>query len=114
MPDVSGGPAVREARSRANRVLGTGGHDAGHDSASRSVKAHFCDRHHIASATAELASHLSIVPHMRFSRSTFLRNTQPRSRGAFFAPSPETARPMFRPLFRASVTRLTKPLWFPL
>src|SRR5262249_12086661 len=37
---------------------------------------------------------------MRFSRSTFLRNTQPRSRGAFFAPSAETARPMFRPLWR--------------
>src|SRR5262249_6085194 len=33
---------------------------------------------------AELASQLSIVPRMRFSRSTFLRNTQPRSRGAFF------------------------------
>src|SRR5262245_55287853 len=49
---------------------------------------------------------------MRFSRSTFLRNTQPRSRGAFFAPSAETARSMFRPLFGASVTRLTKPLWF--
>jgi hypothetical protein len=45
----SDGPAVREARSRANPVLGTDSHDAGHDSASRSVKAHFCDRHHIAS-----------------------------------------------------------------
>ena len=28
-------------------------------------KAHFCDRHHIASAMAELASCLSIIPHMR-------------------------------------------------
>src|SRR6201982_4331886 len=38
------------------------------------------------SAMAELTSQLSIVPHMRFSRSTFLRNTEPRSRGApFFA-----------------------------
>jgi hypothetical protein len=46
----SDGPAVREARSRANRVLGTGGHDASHDGASCAVKAHFCDRHHIASA----------------------------------------------------------------
>jgi hypothetical protein len=45
----SGVPAVREARSRTNPVLGTDSHDAGHDSASRSVKAHFCDRHHIAS-----------------------------------------------------------------
>jgi hypothetical protein len=28
-------------------------------------KAHFCDRHHIASAMAELVSYLSIIPHMR-------------------------------------------------
>jgi hypothetical protein len=55
------------------------------------------------SAMAELTSQLSIVPHMRFSRSTFLRNTEPRSRGA-----PFFARP------RASVTQLTKPLRFPL
>jgi hypothetical protein len=29
-------------------------------------KAHFCDRHHIASAMAELVSYLSIIPHMRW------------------------------------------------
>src|SRR4029077_16653104 len=29
------------------------------------AKAHFCDRHHIASAMAELVSCLSIIPHMR-------------------------------------------------
>jgi hypothetical protein len=29
------------------------------------AKAHFCDRHHIASAMAELAFCLSIIPHMR-------------------------------------------------
>jgi hypothetical protein len=28
-------------------------------------KAHFCDRHHIASAMAELMFYLSIIPHMR-------------------------------------------------
>src|SRR5262252_3498140 len=83
MLDVSGGPAVREARSRANAFLepittmSAGG-------ASWAVKAHFCDRRHIASATAELGWCLSIVPQMRFSRSTFLRDTQPRSRGALF------------------------------
>jgi hypothetical protein len=44
-------------------------------------KTHFCDRHHIASATAALASHSS-VPHMRCSRSMVSSQTQPRQRGA--------------------------------
>src|SRR5215467_7056056 len=62
------------------------GTDSREVGASCAVKPHFCDCHHITGAMAELASQLSIVPRMRFSRSTFLRNTEPRSRGApFFA-----------------------------
>jgi len=49
MLDVSGGPALRETRLRANAVLGTDNHDVNRG-ASWAVKAHFCDRHHIASA----------------------------------------------------------------
>jgi hypothetical protein len=49
MLDVSGGPAVRETRLTANAVLGTDNHDVSRG-ASWAVKAHFCDRHHIASA----------------------------------------------------------------
>src|SRR5262249_34462056 len=57
MPDVSGGPAIREARSRANRGLGTGGHDASPDGVSCAVKALFCDRHHIAGVFLSPPSH---------------------------------------------------------
>src|SRR5262249_48848073 len=50
-------------------------------SATLGKKAHFCDRHHIASATAALALHPS-VPHLRCSRSMVSSQTQPRQRGA--------------------------------
>jgi hypothetical protein len=50
-------------------------------SATLGKKAHFCDRHHIASATAALTSHSS-VPRMRCSRSMVSSQTQPRQRGA--------------------------------
>jgi hypothetical protein len=50
-------------------------------SATRGKKAHFCDRHHIAGATAALVSHSS-VPRMRCSRSMVSSRTQPRQRGA--------------------------------
>src|SRR6516164_11780243 len=50
-------------------------------SATLGKKAHFCDRHHIAGATAALVSHSS-VPRMRCSRSMVSSQTQPRQRGA--------------------------------
>src|SRR5262249_58654436 len=55
-----------------------GGTDARPEPTRPPVECAFCDRHHIASAMAELSSYLWIV------RSTFLRNTQPRPGGAFF------------------------------
>ena len=42
---------------------------------------------------------------MRFSRSTFLRNTEPRSRGAPFFARPETARRIPLPRWRARAAR---------
>ena len=48
-------------------------------------KAHFCDRHHIASAMAELASYLWIVPYMR----------------SFYVP-PKYSAPLTRGFFRRS------------
>ena len=50
MLDVSGGPPAREARLRANPVLGTDNREVSHSGASCPVKPHFCDCHHIASA----------------------------------------------------------------
>jgi hypothetical protein len=44
---------TRHAEMRATSRLA--GHESGHLAATRGKKAHFCDRHHIASATAELA-----------------------------------------------------------
>jgi hypothetical protein len=70
MLGVSGGPPVREARLRANPVLEpTAAKSAMAVRAARqnrifviaiTSRAHFCDRHHIMSAMAELASQLSI------------------------------------------------------
>ena len=51
-------------------------------SATRGKKAHFCDRHHIASATAALAFAHRGVPHVRCSPSMVSSQTQPRPRGA--------------------------------
>jgi hypothetical protein len=48
------------------------------------LKSTFCDCYHIASAAAKLAYSCRSMPHVRFSRSTFLR-LKPRSGGAFFA-----------------------------
>jgi hypothetical protein len=45
-------------------------------------KAHFCDRHHIASAMAELVSYLSIIPHVR--SFDVPPKLSPAQRGAFF------------------------------
>ena len=59
-----------------------GGTDARPEPTRPPVKCAFCDRHHRASATAELSSYLWIVPHMR---SFYVPPT--RSRGAFFATS---------------------------
>jgi hypothetical protein len=50
-------------------------------SATLGKKAHFCDRHHIAGATAALVS-CSSVPQVRCSRSMVSSQTQPRQRGA--------------------------------
>src|SRR6516162_2622145 len=66
-----------------------------------SKKRILCDRHHTASAMAELACYLSIVPHMR--SFAFLRNTQPRSRGAFFAPLDFLRRERKKPRRRAGL-----------
>jgi hypothetical protein len=46
-------------------------------------KAHSCDRHHIASAMAELASYLSMVPHMR-SFDVPPKDSAPLTRGFFW------------------------------
>ena len=46
-------------------------------------KAHSCDSHHIASATAVLASYLWIVPQYTV-RSTFLQTLSPANAGPFF------------------------------
>src|SRR6516162_1598520 len=58
------------------------------------------------SGMAELASRLSTVPRMRFSRSTFLRNTEPRSRGApFFCQAGNSQTYSITALARTSPTR---------
>src|SRR5262249_47962582 len=61
-------------------------------------KAHFCDRHHRASAMAGLASYLSIEPHMRsFDGFPTLPNSAPLARGLFFAARPPASRELFPP-----------------
>jgi len=68
---------------RGRRTLGTGCNGAPPDPTQLPAKKRIlCDRHHIASAMAELVSYLSIVPHMR--SFDVPPKHSARSRGAFF------------------------------
>src|SRR5262249_41467817 len=102
-------PEARRAREddgrRRRKEQTPSQHTTCHWSARRcrpTQKAHSCDRHHIASAMAELASYLSIVPHM-WSFDVPPKHSAPLTRGLFCAAQPPALRERKKPRRRAGL-----------
>jgi hypothetical protein len=96
-------PARAHARHRPQR-------SAARPNSAPCKKRILCDRHHIASAMAELVSYLSIVPHMR-SSDVPPKHSSPPNAGHFFRRSTPASRAAAEPIANPGQSLPPRPNW---